>query len=278
MAERDAKPVCGFIGLGSQGAPMAQRMIDAGFTTVLWARRAETLEPYRNTAAKFAATVAELGAQVDHVGVCVVTDDDVRQVCDQLIPAMRPGAVIAIHSTINPATAQAVEKQAAERGVRVLDAPVSGGAPGAQAGTMTVMVGGDPEVAAAARPVFESFGRLIVHLGEVGAGQHAKLINNTLMAANLGLAHNALVAGEKLGIGRAALAELVQASSGQSFAVGVAARMPTPTAFSHGGGLLAKDTRLLGEVLGQDDPAYQGLRDAALPFLNLALDGKAADY
>jgi 3-hydroxyisobutyrate dehydrogenase-like beta-hydroxyacid dehydrogenase len=278
MAERDAKPVCGFIGLGSQGAPMAQRMIDAGFTTVLWARRPETLEPYRSTAAKFAATVAELGAQVDHVGLCVVTDDDVRQVCDQLIPAMRPGAVIAIHSTINPKTAQAVEKQAAERGVRVLDAPVSGGSPGAQAGTMTVMVGGDPNVAAAARPVFESFGRLIVHLGEVGAGQHAKLINNTLMAANLGLAHNALVAGEKLGIGRAALAELVQASSGQSFALGVAARMPTPAAFSHGGGLLAKDTRLLGEVLGQDDPAYQGLRDAALPFLNLALDGKAADY
>jgi 3-hydroxyisobutyrate dehydrogenase-like beta-hydroxyacid dehydrogenase len=267
MAERDLSTKCGFIGLGSQGAPMAQRIIDAGFPVTLWARRPETLDRYRSTTATFADTVAELGAAVDHVGLCVVNDDDVRQVCDQLIPAMRPGARIAIHSTIHPDTCKAVAAQAAARGVRVIDAPVSGGSPGAEAGTMTVMVGGEPADLEAARPVFESFGKLIVLLGPVGAGQHAKLINNTLMAANLGLAYNALLAGDTLGLSRDALVELLKASSGASFALGVAARMPTPASFAHGGALLQKDVRLLGEVLGASDPAYEPLRDAAVPFL-----------
>jgi 3-hydroxyisobutyrate dehydrogenase-like beta-hydroxyacid dehydrogenase len=267
MADRDLSTKCGFIGLGSQGAPMAQRMIDAGFPVTLWARRPESLERYRGAGASFAATVAELAAAVDHVGVCVVNDDDVRQVCGQLIPAMRPGSRIAIHSTIHPETCKAVAEEAAARGVRLIDAPVSGGAPGAEAGTMTVMVGGSAEDLELARPVFESFGKLIVLLGPVGAGQHAKLINNTLMAANLALAHNALACGHELGLSREALVELLKASSGASFALGVAARMPSPAAFQHGGALLQKDVRLLGEVLGESDPAYTPLRDAAVPFL-----------
>jgi 3-hydroxyisobutyrate dehydrogenase-like beta-hydroxyacid dehydrogenase len=258
---------CGFIGLGSQGAPMARRMIDAGLPTVLWARRAETLEPYRGTGATFAATIAELGAQVDHVGVCVVDDNDVRQVCDQLIPAMRPGARIAIHSTIHPDTCRAVERQAAERGVRVIDAPVSGGSPVAEVGALTVMIGGDPEVVAAARPVFETFGRLIVHLGDVGAGQAAKLVNNALLAANLGLVHNAVAGGVQMGIDRAALCELLKASSGRSYALEVYERMTDLSAFAHPAMLLAKDVRLLGEALGAGDPAFAALRDAAAPFI-----------
>jgi 3-hydroxyisobutyrate dehydrogenase-like beta-hydroxyacid dehydrogenase len=257
---------------------MARRMIDAGFPTTLWARRPETLAPYRETAARFAASIEELGAGADHVGLCVVTDHDVRQVCDQLIPAMRPGSIIAIHSTVHPDTCRAVETQAAGRGVRVVDAPVSGGTASAQAGTMAVMVGGDPADLAVARAVFETFGRLIVHLGPVGAGQRAKLINNTLMAANLGLAHAALEAGASLGLGQEAFVELLKASSGRSFALGVRARMPSPDSFTHGGSLLAKDLRLLGQVLGDGDPAFGPLREAATPFLNLVLAGRAADY
>ena len=278
MAQPSARQACGFIGLGSQGAPMARRMIDAGFPTTLWARRPETLAPYRETAARFAASIEELGAGADHVGLCVVTDDDVRQVCSQLIPAMRPGSIIAIHSTVHPDTCRTVETEAAGRGVRVVDAPVSGGTASAQAGTMAVMVGGDPADLAAARAVFETFGRLIVHLGPVGAGQRAKLINNTLMAANLGLAHAALEAGASLGLGREAFVELLKASSGRSFALEVRARMPSPDSFMHGGSLLAKDVRLLGQVLGDSEPAFGALREAALPFLNLVLAGRAADY
>ncbi|CAN7626112.1 NAD(P)-dependent oxidoreductase [Phenylobacterium sp. LjRoot219] len=264
---------CGFIGLGDQGGPIARRMIEGGFPTVLWARRPESLAPYRDTLARVAATIAELGAQADHVGVCVVNDDDVRQVCEQLIPAMRRGGRIAIHSTVHPETCRSLERTAAERGVFVIDAPVSGGSPAAKAGALTLMLGGDPDAITTARPVFETFGRLIVRLGDVGAGQHAKLINNSLLAANIGLADMALAAGAELGIAKEALVELLQASSGRSFGLEVRARMPDPTSFAHGAALLKKDVRLLGEVLGADAPPFVGLRDAAADFLDRAMAG-----
>ena len=126
------------------------------------------------------------------------------------------------------------------------------------------------QVVAAARPVFETFGELIVHLGGVGAGQMAKLINNALMAANMAVAHYALTAASALGLDRAALVELVKVSSGRSYGFEVYARLPTPSAFAHGAKLLAKDVRLLGEVLG-DDPSFAAFRDVAAPFLDLAV-------
>ena len=95
----------------------------------------------------------------------------------------------------------------------LIDAPVSGGAPAAEAGALTVMVGGSAEAFESAKPILSTFGRLIVHLGDIGAGQNAKLINNSLMAANLSVAHYALVAGAELGIARDALAQLLLASS-----------------------------------------------------------------
>ncbi|CAN7490741.1 NAD(P)-dependent oxidoreductase [Phenylobacterium sp. LjRoot225] len=267
---------CGFIGLGDQGGPIARRMIDGGLPTVLWARRPESLDPYRDTPASFAATIAELGRKADHVGICVVDDDDVRQVCADLIPAMRPGARIAIHSTVHPDTCRSLEHDAAERGVFVIDAPVSGGSPAAKAGALTLMLGGEPDVIEAARPVFETFGRLIVRLGGVGAGQHAKLINNSLLAANIGLTDMALAAGAELGIAKDALVELLLASSGRSFGLEVRARMPAPTSFAHGAALLKKDVRLLGEVLGSEAPPFVALRDAADDFLSKALAGETA--
>src|SRR4051812_37633936 len=133
-----AHPACGFIGLGSQGAPMARRMIEAGFRTTLWARRPESLEPYRGAGALFAASIAELAA-AEHVGVCVLNDDDVRQVCGELIPAMRRGSRIAIHSTVNPDPCRDMEREAAKRGIALIDAPVSGGSPAAEVGALTLM-------------------------------------------------------------------------------------------------------------------------------------------
>lgn len=267
-------PVCGFIGLGSQGAPMARRMIDAGYETLLWARRDASLEPYRDTRARFAASVEDLGREADHVGLCVVNDDDVREVTGRLLPVMRRGAILAIHSTIHPATCGAIADQAEARGIRVLDAPVSGGSPAAEAGQLTVMVGGDAQVLALARPVFETFAGLIVHLGAIGAGQYVKLINNSLFVANLGLADAAMAAGEALGIERASLVDLLKASSGRSFAFDVRARMESPAGFRHGGALLRKDIGLLGEVLGIDHPAARRLADAAEGFL-MAAAGQA---
>ena len=261
---------CGFIGLGSQGGPMARRIIDAGFPTVLWARRPESLIPYADTQAVVAQDIAMLARQADHVGICVVDDAGVQEICGQLIPHMSAGARIAIHSTVHPALCAALAQQAAARGVEVIDAPVSGGGAGAAAGTLTVMVGGNAPAVEAARPVLETFAGLIVHLGAVGAGQMAKLVNNAMMAANLAIAHHGLAAATALGIDRKAFADLVKVSSGRSFSFDVYAKLPTPTAFGHGARLLQKDVQLLGEALGSHE-SFAPLRDIATPVMELAL-------
>ena len=264
-----AQEITGFIGVGSQGGPMAHRIVDAGLSLVVWTRRPEAAEPYRAKGAEVAASIAELGARCDHVGVCVVTDADVLQVCGELIPAMRAGSRLAIHSTVLPETCEVLERRCAERGIGLIDAPVSGGSPGAEAGTLTVMCGGDAAVFAACRPVFETFGRLIVLLGPVGAGQHVKLINNAMLAANMGVAHAAFDAGAALGVERDALAALIKESSGRSFGFETYARLPSPAAFSVGAPLLAKDVRLLKTVL-PDNAGAEALRAAAAPFLDAA--------
>ena len=262
----------GFIGLGSQGAPMARRIVESGYPLLLWARRGESLAPFADTAAEAVASVAALGARAEHVGICVVDDAGVRQVCEELIPVMRPGGRIAIHATVHPNTVLELAAQAAARGVALIDAPVSGGGPAAAARTLTVMVGGEEADVAAARPVFETFGGLIVRVGGVGAGQMAKLVNNALMAAHVAMAHYGLNAGTALGLERAALGEIVKVSSGRSYGFEVYARLPTPSAFAHGANLLAKDVRLLGEVLGAH-PSAATFRDVVAPFLDLVQKG-----
>ena len=260
------KPTVGFVGLGSQGGPMARRIVEAGFPLVLWARRPEGLEPYADTAAQTAADLDDLGARCDIVAICVVDDAGVRQVFDAVLPAMRPGTRIIIHSTIHPDSCMALAAEAAALGVALVDAPVSGGGPGAAAGTLTVMVGGAEADVAAVRPVFETFSGLIAHLGGVGVGQLAKLVNNAQMAANMAIADAGLGAAAALGLDRAAYVELVKASSGRSFGFEVRARLPDVALFGHGAKLLEKDVGLLAAVLG-DDPSTAFLRDTAQPFL-----------
>src|SRR5437870_4099331 len=112
----------GFIGLGSQGGPMARRIADEGYPLTLWARRPESVEPFRETAARVASTPAELGAASDVVAICVVADADVEDVClrsDGVLSGMSPRATIAIHSTIHPDTCRRLADRAAERGVAI---------------------------------------------------------------------------------------------------------------------------------------------------------------
>ncbi|QSR18955.1 NAD(P)-dependent oxidoreductase [Novosphingobium sp. KA1] len=258
----------GFIGLGSQGAPMAERMLSAGFPLTVWARRPEAVDDLVAKGAVRAGSLAELGAACDLVGLCVVDDAGVETVAAQLIPAMAPGSVLVIHSTVLPQTCERLAETAAARGVLLLDAPVSGGGAGAAAGTLTVMCGGSAEAYDKALPALESFAGKIVLLGPVGAGQRAKIVNNALMAANMGLAHAALSLGEELGIERGALADLVRHSSGRSFGFEVYARLPAPTAFAHGGKLLRKDVDLLGAITSTGN----ALAQAADPFLHAALN------
>lgn len=247
---------------------MAERMLAAGHELTVWARRPEAADDLVAKGAHRAASVTELGKRCDHIGVCVVDDAGVEEICAQLLPVMKPGNVLVIHSTILPQTCERLAAEAEKRGIALLDAPVSGGGAGAAAGTLTVMCGGSEAAFAQALPVMESFAGKAVLLGPVGSGQRAKIVNNALMAANMGLAHAALSLGDELDIDRGALADLIKHSSGRSFGFEVYARLPAPAAFAHGGKLLRKDVDLLGTITASDN----ALARAADPFLHAALN------
>ena len=253
---------CGFVGLGSQGAPIARRIVAAGYPLLLWARRDQALEPFRDTCAAFATDIEQLAQHCNHIGICVTEDVAVKAVCEPLIANMAPGSLIAIHSTVQPETCRVLAERASRQGVLLVDAPVSGGAPAARLGRLTLMIGGSSRALTQARPVFDTFAKLVVHLGEVGAGQKAKILNNSLMAAHLGLAHRALRVAASTGLDISGLGELLKSNSGGSFALDVCLRRLQTGSLIHDKTLLEK-IYLLGNLLGEHDPAFTVLRAAA---------------
>ncbi|TDC85091.1 NAD(P)-dependent oxidoreductase [Actinomadura sp. 7K507] len=249
------RPRVGFIGLGSQGGPMARRIIEAGFPATLWARRPETLAPYAGTAAATAGSPAELGTASDIACVCVVDDAGVEEVVagpKGLLDGdgMRPGGLIVIHSTVHPDTCVRLAERAAERGVALIDAPVSGGGPAAETGKLLVMVGGDAGAAERAKPVFAAYGDPVVHLGPLGAAQRAKLVNNVLFAAHLGVALQAFALAQSLDIDPAGMSTVLEHGSGRSYGAGVVAGMgfTLDPLVDIAGPLLQKDARLVAEL------------------------------
>lgn len=264
----------GFIGLGSQGAPMAGRIIDAGFPTTLWARRPATLEPFADAAATFARSPAELAAASDLVCLCVVGDADVVEVAtgrDGVLAGLKRGGVLAIHSTVHPTTCRELAERAAVQGISVIDAPVSGGAPAVDERRLLVMVGGPDDVVERCRPVFASYADPIVHLGALGSGQTAKLLNNLLFTANLGTAATTLALGDALGVLPERLSEVISRGSGNSYALSVLGGDTAGLMRLAGmaGTLLQKDVRLLAEVVDAAAASGGAVLDAADATLSL---------
>ncbi|ORB75430.1 NAD(P)-dependent oxidoreductase [Mycobacterium scrofulaceum] len=261
----------GFIGLGSQGGPMARRIVDGGYQTTLWARRPATLEPFAGTAAAIAESPAALAAASDLVCLCVVGDADVDQIAGGLLAAMKPGGVIAVHSTVHPNTCRELAKKAAAKGISVVDAPVSGGGPAASEGRLLVMVGGDADVVERCRPVFATYADPVVHLGELGSGQTTKLLNNLLFTAHLGTAASALSLAGALGIDLDRLNEVVSRSSGNSFALNALGGIGGLDRLAGvAGSLLQKDVRLLVDLAdraGVGGGAVLEAADAALTLM-----------
>ncbi len=247
----------GFVGLGNQGAPIARRIIEAGYSTVLYARRPQALELFRSTAAKVAASLRELGARAEIALVCVVDDAQVEQVLtgESILAGAAPGAIVVILSTVHPETCRRMAALAAQRGVSIVDAPVSGGAPMAVQGKLTIMAGGDDSAFRQCLPVLQTFGSNIQHLGPVGMGSAGKLINNFLFTGNLLLGEAALALGTKAGIPKERLLEFLTTASGRSFALGAVPSLLPPGGdrMRHGVQLLRKDVALakrLAEQLG----------------------------
>jgi len=261
----------GFIGLGSQGGPMARRIVEGGYPTTLWARRPATLEPFADTPAKVAGSPAELAAASDLVCLCVVGDADVDEITSGehgLLAAMKRGSIIAVHSTVHPDTCRELAKRAGAQGISVIDAPVSGGGPATAEGRLVVMVGGDADVVERCRPVFETYADPVVHLGELGSGQTAKLLNNLLFTANLGTAATALSLADALGVDPDRLTEVVSRSSGNSFALNALGGIGGLERLAgYAGTLLQKDVRLvvdLAEAAGAHVGAVLDAADATL--------------
>jgi 3-hydroxyisobutyrate dehydrogenase-like beta-hydroxyacid dehydrogenase len=174
---------------------------------------------------------------------------------------------------VHPDTCRRLADRARARGVALVDAPLSGGGPAAAAGRLLVMTGGDQSTVAFCRPVFAAYADPIVHMGPLGSGQLAKLLNNVLFTANLATAADALALGRDLGVDPAALASAVAHGSGASFALNrvTAADGTLDRIAGHAGPLLRKDVRLLADVAGAEDTPGDiviSAADAALALMN----------
>lgn len=215
--------VHGFIGLGNQGTPMAERMIAAGLRPWLWARRAEVLDRYVDTDSVRADSPAALGAACDVIGLCLydaAATDHVLFGPDGLMTAIRPGTVLAVHATVGPAYVADLAARVAEQGVLLVDAPVSGGDTAAE-GKLLVMTGGDPDPVGRCAPMFATYAGRVVHLGAVGTAQAAKLVNNALMTAITGLVFDAFALGDALGIDPDGLGDVLANGSAANRSVDV---------------------------------------------------------
>ncbi len=176
----------GFIGLGVMGRPMVLHLIRAGHDLAVYARRAEAAQPLVEAGAVACATPAAVAAASEVVFTMVTTGADVEAVAlgaDGLIHGARPGTVLVDMGTIAPGTARRIAAALAVKGIEMIDAPVSGGEVGARNATLAIMAGGKAEVLERVRPLLETFGKTIVHIGPAGSGQVAKACNQMIMVA-----------------------------------------------------------------------------------------------
>jgi 3-hydroxyisobutyrate dehydrogenase-like beta-hydroxyacid dehydrogenase len=250
----------GFIGLGHQGTPMAERMIAGGLRPWLWARRREVLDRYRDTEACLATSPAELGARCDVVGLCLYDAEATDAVLfgpEGLMSAVRPGTVLAVHATVGPRYMIDLGARVAERGVRVVDAPVSGG-PAALAGQLLVILGGDDQDCRRCASMFDTYAGKVARVGALGAAQAAKLVNNGLMTAITGLVFDAFDLGDALGIDPAGLGEVLANGSAANPSVGVYLAIGAEDFSIRAWPTLHKDVALL-ESLARSTPLGSGL-------------------
>ncbi len=193
----------GFIGLGVMGRPMALHLLKAGHSLAVYARRPEAAVPLAAAGATLASSPSELAARSDVVMTNVTATADVEEVllgADGVIHGARPGTIVIDFSTISPQSTRRIAAALAARNIPMLDAPVSGGPVGAETATLVIMVGGDADVLATAKPLLDCLGRQIVHMGSHGTGQIAKACNQLALLVNAEGTAEALALGVRYGL------------------------------------------------------------------------------
>jgi 3-hydroxyisobutyrate dehydrogenase len=198
---------------------MARHLVSAGHRVTVASRSPGPVEKAVAFGAVDGGGAAGVAAASDVVVLCVPSSPDVADVVGALLPALRPGAVVVDCSTIDPEAERTQHARVADAGGRYLDAPVSGGSVGAENGTLTLMVGGDPEVLDEARPVLDAFSKLVVHVGGPGMGQVVKLCNNLLYAAQMQATAEAFTLAHRSGVDLRSLLEVLLHSTGDCTAV-----------------------------------------------------------
>ncbi len=214
----------GFIGLGNMGLPMARNLIKAGHEVTGF----DLSPPVEHAGLTIAAAPREAVVGMACVMTMLPAGRHVLAVYEAALKDAAPGTLFIDSSTIDVDSARAAHGQAQAAGMVSLDAPVSGGTGGAAAGTLTFMAGGSAAAFAAAQPVLSGMGRKIVHCGEAGAGQAAKICNNMILGISMIAVAEAFVLGEKLGLSNQALYDVASTSSGQCWALTTNCPVPGP--------------------------------------------------
>ncbi|MFF7710850.1 3-hydroxyisobutyrate dehydrogenase [Pseudomonas sp. NPDC007930] len=252
-----------FIGLGNMGAPMARNLIKAGHRLLVVDVNAAVLQQFADEGAQVAASPRQAAAECELLITMLPAASHVRAVYlgeDGVLAGLRAGTPAVDCSTIDPGTIRDVAAQAAKQGVVLADAPVSGGTGGAAAGTLTFMVGAPEAAFAQLQPVLAQMGRSIVHCGEVGTGQIAKICNNLLLGISMIGVAEAMALGDALGIDTQVLAGIINTSTGRCWSSDTYNPWPgvidtAPAARGYSGGfaaqLMLKDLGLATEAARQ---------------------------
>jgi 3-hydroxyisobutyrate dehydrogenase-like beta-hydroxyacid dehydrogenase len=211
----------GYLGVGEIGEVIAGNALAAGFDLMVYDLRSEPLERLRARGAKIASSARALGAHAEILECSIAGDERIERALfdpNGAVEGLRSGSVIALHSTMNPDTVRRIAERARPRGVAVIDAAVSGGRQGAQARSLTYMLGGDPAAIARCRPVFASSGSRFYELGPTGAGASAKLAQQVMTVMNLVGVSESLRLARAAGLNLDAFLDMVHDSTGASHA------------------------------------------------------------
>jgi 3-hydroxyisobutyrate dehydrogenase-like beta-hydroxyacid dehydrogenase len=202
----------GFIGLGNMGSRIAQRLLDNGYVLVAYDRDPSKVEAVAGKGAFAAKNIHELASTVDVVLSCLTNDEAARSVyagADGVFADARPETVVLEMSTIAPETSRELHTLGARRGIEVLDVAISGSTPAAEQGTVTLLAGGNPELFRAAKPIFQTIAKQYFLLGDSGSGTAMKLVVNTLLGVGMQAIAEAVAFGEKSGLDRDRLLEVL---------------------------------------------------------------------
>jgi len=255
----------GFIGLGNMGGPMVANLIAAGHEVRTFDISADAVARATEAGAVVATSGADAAKGVEVVITMLPAGKHVRSVFledDKVMDIVAPGSLLIDCSTIDVVTARAAIAEAEQRGLEMLDAPVSGGIGGAQAGTLTFMCGGTESAFARAKPILETMGNNIFHAGDAGAGQAAKVCNNLMLAIQMIAVSEGFALGDKLGIDRQKLFDIASTATSQCWAMTSYCPVPGPVPTSPANrdyeagftvAMMLKDLLLAREASGEVD-------------------------